>query len=297
MTGVAVIGLGAMGAGMAHRLLGRGFEVTVYNRTAARAAPLTAAGARQAGTAADAARAARVLLLSLSDERAVDQVLFGETGAAPPPGSLVVDTSTVSPSYARQAAQRLAGLGARRVEACVLGNPDMAREGALRVFTAGDPEPAEAVLDVLAALAAQVLHVGPAGSASALKLVFSALLGTQVAALAEAVNYGTEAGLDPALLLTAVEHSGFSSRVLAFRAAFMRERRYEPAAFRAWLMEKDLRLTLGEASQLGVPMPVTVSAADRFAAAVSAGDGDKDAAVVVESHGGRQLSASATSAP
>jgi 3-hydroxyisobutyrate dehydrogenase-like beta-hydroxyacid dehydrogenase len=279
---LAFIGLGGMGAGMALCLRRAGFPLVVHNRTAAKAVPLAEAGARVAASAAEAAGGARIVVLSLSDEAAVEQVLFGELSGRLLPGALVVDTSTVSPAYSADATERLARTGARRVEACVLGNPDMAQGGKLRVFTAGEQSDAEEVGDVLAALAQDLRHVGPAGSACALKLSFNLILGNQIAALAEAVLLADSAGLDRDLLLTAVTKSGFSSPTLAFRAELMRTRRYEPAAFRSTLMEKDLRLAVGEAAAHGLELPVTARVADRFTETVLAGDGDKDAAVVVE---------------
>jgi 3-hydroxyisobutyrate dehydrogenase-like beta-hydroxyacid dehydrogenase len=281
---LAFIGLGGMGGGMAARLAESGFTLTVHNRTAAKAEPLREVGASVARTPESAVEGAGIVLLSLSDEAAVDGVLFDRVLPRLAAGTYVIDTSTVSPSYARRAASRLADRGVRRVEACVVGNPPMARSGALRVFTAGEPSDVDAVRPVLDALGREVHHLGAPGAASALKLALNMMLGAQTAALAEAVAFGLDAGLDRDLLITAITDSGFSSPVLSFRAEFMRTRRYEPAAFRTRLMEKDLRLVLGDiAGRTG--LPVTAAVADRFAVAVANGDGDRDAAVVVESAG------------
>ncbi|MFI0349069.1 NAD(P)-dependent oxidoreductase [Actinomadura sp. 9N407] len=281
-TGLAFIGLGAMGAGMARCLRAAGFGLVVHNRTAAKAAPLAEAGARVAASAAEAVAGAEVVVLSLADQPAVEKILFGELAGRLRKDALVVDTSTVSPAYSRAATERLNSAGVRRVEACVLGNPAMAEAGDLRVFTAGDRADAEEVGDVLEALSQQTLHVGPIGSACALKLSFNLILGNQVAALAEALAFGESSGLDRDVLLATLVKSGFSSPTLAFRAELMRTRRYEPAAFRSVLMEKDLRLAVGAAAEHGLTLPVTASAADRFTDTVLAGDGDKDAAVIAE---------------
>lgn len=279
---LAFIGLGGMGAGMAQRLRAAGFPLVVHNRTAAKTAPLAEAGARIAASSAEAARAAGVVFLCLSDQRAVEQVLFGELSGHLRPGVLVVDTSTISPGYSADAAKRLAQAGGRRVEACVLGNPAMAQAGKLRIFTAGLRSDVNEVHDILEALAQEVTHVGQAGSACALKLSFNMILGNQIAALAEAVSFADSAGLDRELFLDALTRSGFSSTTLAFRAELIRARRYEPPAFRSILMEKDLRLVVDEAATHGLNLPVTTCTADRFAETVLAGDGDKDAAVVAE---------------
>ncbi len=275
-----------MGAGMAHSLLDAGFELTVHNRTASRAAPLAEAGAHVAGSAAGAAADRDTVVLSLSDEAAVDEVLFGQVLPVLRPGATVVDTSTVSPRYARDSARRLGAAGVRRVEACVVGNPLQARQGALRVFAAGEEQDIEAVRDLLEAIGTEVVTVGAPGTAATVKLVLNLLLGAQVAALAEAVAYGVRAGLDRDQLLASVAGSGFSSAVLRFRAELMRKDSYEPAFFRSALMEKDLRLAVSDGADLGVPMPVLERVRGRFEDVVRAGDGDKDAAVLAR-HTGR----------
>ncbi|HEY4454242.1 MAG TPA: NAD(P)-dependent oxidoreductase [Pseudonocardiaceae bacterium] len=279
---VSVIGLGGMGGGMARALLAAGFHITVYNRTIAKAESLRAQGATVAASAGEAAEGADVVLFSLADEAAVEQVLFGEVIWKMRPGTTVLDTSTVSPAFARNTALRLAASGIHRVEACVVGNPMMANTGQLRVFTAGEPEAAESMRPVLGALSQEIRHLGPAGRASALKLAFNLLLGIQTAGLAEAVAFAEGAGVDRDLLLTALDNSGWRSPVLSFRSEFMRKRAYEPAGFRATLMHKDLQLADEEARSFSVDLPLVEAAAQRFAEAIDAGRGDEDAAVVVE---------------
>lgn len=279
---LAFIGLGNMGGGMAHRLLDAGRTLTVHNRTPSRAEPLAEAGATVAASAAEAAKGRSVVLLSLADEAAVEDVLFGQVAEVLAPGAVVIDTSTVSPAYARECAERLARTGLRRVEACVVGNPFQAREGKLRVYTSGEEDDIAGVADVLDTLGAQVVHLGAPGTAATLKLIFNLLLGAQVASLAEAVAYGVAAGLDRDKLLSSIAESGFSSIVMRFRAELMRKGAYEPAFFRSTLMEKDLRLALGDAVAAGVPLPVLDSVRECFARVNEAGDGGKDASVVIE---------------
>jgi 3-hydroxyisobutyrate dehydrogenase-like beta-hydroxyacid dehydrogenase len=269
-----------MGTAMALRLIDRGFRLSVYNRTLAKTGVLRDAGARVADTPSEAAAGAEVVLVSLSDEAAVEEIVFGCLDLAP--GTILIDTSTVSPAYARYADERLTVAGVRRVESCVLGNPALARAGGSRILTAGLESDIEQVRPVLKALGSQVLVVGPAGMAATMKLVFNMLLGAQVASLAEAVTYGERAGLDRDKLLKAIVGSGFSSMVMAFRAELMRSRDYDPPAFRALLMAKDLRLAATEAAAVGVPLPVMERVHEVFERIVTAGDGDKDAAVVIE---------------
>lgn len=294
MTGVrpplAVIGLGVMGSGMAHALLRAGFPVTVYNRTESKAAPLTQAGARAAVSPAAAAVGASVVLLSLADEAAVEDVLFGKISGVLQAGQTVIDTSTVSPEFARDAAARLKALGVHRIEACVIGNPKMAASGQLRVFAAGEEEDVDEVTDVLAAIGQDVRYLGTTGRASSVKLAFNLLLGVQTLGLAEAVEFAEAAGLDRELLLNALESSGWRSPVLSFRADFMRRRAYQPAGFRSALMYKDLNLAAREAASQRLDLPLVRCAADRYETVISAGRGDDDAAVVVEVRSATPLS-------
>ncbi len=238
-TRVAFLGLGRMGAGMAGRLLDQGFPLSVWNRTAASTGPLTASGALAPGSAAAAVRESDVVLLSLSDATAVESALLGESGAATaiPPGAMIINTSTVSPEDARGLARRLAALGLPYLDVAVLGNPLQARSGEVRLIAAGSSADVAAARPVLDALGKQVVHVGEVGLAATTKLVFNALLGAQLA------------GLDLDGLLSAIAGSGFSSPVLGFRAGLVQRRTYQPAAFRAALMGKDLGLVLAEAAR------------------------------------------------
>lgn len=278
----AFLGLGGMGSGMACNLVDNGLPLVVYNRSAHKAADVVALGAQLAGSAADAVAHADIVIVSLADEKAQEEVVFTDAVAGLRPGTYLIDTSTVSPAYSREATERLAGYGVTRVEACVVGNPLQAREGALRIFAAGPEKHVAAVQDVLQVLGHQVIHVGDTGAGATMKLVFNLLLGAQVSSLAEGVAFGVEAGLDRTLLLDTIRQSGFSSLVMGFRAEIMRDRRYEPAAFRSTLMAKDLRFALRAAEHVGVAMPVTASAAAMFDTVVEQGGADRDAAVIVE---------------
>ncbi|GAA3041696.1 NAD(P)-dependent oxidoreductase [Streptosporangium longisporum] len=281
-TSIAVLGLGGMGAGMARALLAAGAAVTAHNRTPDKAVPVGEAGATIAASAAEAVAGAEVVLLSLADEAAVEQVLFGELEGRLPPGVIVVDTSTVAPTFAVAAAERLAEAGVRRVEACVLGNPAMAAKGELRVFAAGEGQAVDDVREVLHAIGQDVRDLGPTGNASALKLAFNLMLGVHILGLAEAVRFVETMGIDRGVLLDAFDSSGWRSPVLSFRARFMRERTYRPAAFRAALMHKDLALANREALARGTELPVTGCALDRYADVLAGGRGDDDAATVAE---------------
>ncbi|MEU0537132.1 NAD(P)-dependent oxidoreductase [Amycolatopsis tolypomycina] len=282
-TPIACLGLGAMGSGLAHRLLDAGRPVSVFNRTEAKAGPLAERGARCAATPVAAVEDAATVLVSLSGPEAVAEVLFGEDGAVHglKPGAVVVDASTVSPDFSRACTARLAEAGVSRVEACLIGNPFQARSGEVRVLAAGEEADVAKVSDLLAAIGKQTWHIGGTGSAASAKLAFNALLGVQLAGLAEALDIGAAGGVDRDRLLEAIAGSGFSSPVLSFRAALVRDDRLVPAAFRTDLMAKDLRLAEATARDGGLDADLVTHAARRFAALTGRGDGAKDAAVVL----------------
>ncbi|MGB3440139.1 MAG: NAD(P)-dependent oxidoreductase [Actinophytocola sp.] len=279
---VAVLGLGGMGGGMARALLHAGLTVTVFNRSAEKAQPLVRDGARLARSAGDAGAKAGLLVLSLADEESVEELLFGEVLPWLQPGTIVVDTTTVSPLYARDAAARLDAVGVERLEACVVGNPDMASAGQLRIFTAGRKSTLDTAEPVLSVLAQEIRYLGGAGRASALKLALNLLLGIQTVGLAEAADFADAAGLGRELLLDVVLSSGWRSPVLAYRAEFMRRRVYQPAGFRTTLMHKDLDLAMRQAQDYRIELPLVRQAARRFETAIERGRGAEDAAAVME---------------
>jgi 3-hydroxyisobutyrate dehydrogenase-like beta-hydroxyacid dehydrogenase len=281
---IGILGLGRMGSGMARRLLDSGFPLSVWNRTAGSAQTLAAAGATLKESPAAALTGVDAVLISLSDADAVDAVLFGPAGAAGTlrPGLPVINTTTVSPEYAVGLSARLGRQGVPYLDVALLGNPFQAGEGQLRVIAAGGRADLAVARPVLDALGKQVTYVGPVGQAAATKLVFNALLGAQLAALAEAMAYGVRAGLDYNLLLGAIAESGFSSKVMAFRAALAQQHKYQPAAFSSALMGKDLGLVLAEGQRHAVEMPLLAAAGAHFQEIIERGDGDLDAAVVIE---------------
>ncbi|WP_054044420.1 NAD(P)-dependent oxidoreductase [Alloactinosynnema sp. L-07] len=281
---VACLGLGGMGGGIAGRLTDLGWKPVLWNRSIEKAQTIAEGSGGVAITPAEAVTGVDVAMLSLADEPSVESVLFGENGvvSALRKGAMVVDMSTVSPEYSRQVTGRLNELGFRRVEANLVGNPMQARAGAARVLAGGATEDIDEVRELLTVIGRQLVELGAIGVAATLKLALNALLGSQVVALAEVVNYGVEAGLDRDLLLRTIAESAFSSPVMSHRANLMREEKYVPAGFRSVLMEKDLRLTVADAAIQGVQLPVIATAARRYERMVAAGKGELDAAAILD---------------
>jgi 3-hydroxyisobutyrate dehydrogenase len=280
---IAFIGLGAMGGGMASRLLASGAGVTVYNRTRSRGEALEAEGAVLADTPAAAARDADVVFLSLATSEVVEALLFGPDGVVGglPEGAIVADMSTVAPEFATSLQSRLAGTGHRGLDACVLGNAQHAKDGELRFMIGGTAEDVAALEPVLAPLAKEIVHLGPGGMGATAKLALNLLMGVQMQALAEAVVFGERAGLDRGVLIKLIAAGGYSSPMMKFKAGAMARRAFEKADFRLKLMRKDLGLVLDECQRLGVPMPTTAASHDWLTAAVNAGLGEHDVAALL----------------
>ncbi|MFE6359542.1 NAD(P)-dependent oxidoreductase [Streptomyces sp. NPDC057806] len=190
MQKIAFLGLGHMGAPMARRLLAAGHPLTVWNRTAAKAAPLGAAGAAVAGSPADAVRDAEVVVTMLAGPRALAAVADDAVPAVRP-GTHWIDMSTVGPDAVRELAVRL-GSAATLVDAPVLGSTDKASAGELRILAGGA---ADGVLGVLAVLG-EVVRTGPLGSGAALKLVANSAVVGGVALVAESLRLADALGLD-----------------------------------------------------------------------------------------------------
>jgi 3-hydroxyisobutyrate dehydrogenase len=277
------IGLGNMGLGIASRLVESGYEVAVFNRTRSKSEEVGRLGARVADSPAAAAAGADVLLLSVADQNVVTQMLFGEHGAfgSLSAGAAVVDMSTVPPSFARELAVRASEAGYRALDACVLGAPHHARTGELRVMVGGEESDFRALESLLETVGKEVTYLGANGMGATMKLVLNMLMGVQMPALAEAVVFGEQAGLPRDKILQMIAGSGYSSPVMTFRCPMMEKRDFGKALFKLSLMRKDMMLLLGEAQELGVPMPVSESAYAMLTAAKQQGLGELDVAAMV----------------
>ncbi|MFI9360998.1 NAD(P)-dependent oxidoreductase [Kitasatospora sp. NPDC053057] len=279
MTSIAFLGLGRMGSLMAGQLVKAGADVAVWNRTPDRAEPLVRAGAKEALTAADAVAGRDLVISMLSDPAAVEDVFLSPGGAAAAlkPGSLVVEMSTIGPE-AVGGLRRGLPLDARLVDGPVLGSLPQAAAGQLKIFLGGSAEDVESAREPLAPLGT-VEHVGPLGSAAALKLILNSstvslfvLLG-EVLAMADCFGLSTEHVLD-ALPGTGI--GPFLDRI--------RGRIGDPAVatnFALGLAEKDLRLALADGTEDGAEAGLLAAARARLAAAVEAGLGDRDVSTAI----------------
>ena len=281
MERVAFLGLGTMGAAMAANLARAGYPLTVWNRTPGKAFGLVELGATEAATPSQAAAAADVVLVCVSDSPDVEAVILGPDGAVEGlrPGSLVIDCSTISPSVSRSIAERLATGGVGFVDAPVSGGSEGAQKGTLSIFCGGSAADVERAKPVLAAMGRTITHVGPVGSGQAVKAVNQVILAGTYLGVAEGLVLAMKAGLDVPQVVDALGGGAAQSWVLANRSGRMIENDY-PLGFKVALHRKDLAIALDLAREVGAALPVAGLTAEIENGLVRRGHGDDDISAV-----------------
>jgi 3-hydroxyisobutyrate dehydrogenase len=276
---IAFLGLGSMGTPMATRLVNAGHDVTVWNRSVARTAPLAQAGASVAATPADAVTGAEVAITMLATPEALHQVLFGRDGLASAlsPGQAWIDMSTVGPDVFRSATVRLPR-GVAAVDAPVRGSIPEATDGRLHVYVGADDEEFALVRGVLDVFG-DVHRVGGPGAGAAMKLVVNTTLAASVVAAGEALALGRELGLDQSTVLDILADSPVGAAVRGKRSN-IEAGRYPPS-FKLSLAAKDMRLAVEAADHAGVSLKTAESVRRWLDEAADEGAADLDFSAVV----------------
>ncbi len=252
------IGLGIMGASMAANLLKAGYEVTVWNRTASRAEPLVVAGARLGSDPADVAAHSDIVITCVSDTPDVENVILGPQGVihGAQPGALVIDCSTISPAATRAIGAQLNEKGVHFLDAPVSGGSEGAAKGTLSIMVGGEAGQLERAMPVLQAMGQTITHVGGQGAGQMAKLVNQILIVVTMQGVAEALLFAQAGGLDLERTLEAVGGGAAGSWMLNNRGPQVIRRDWRPG-FTVDLQQKDLRLVLETADQMGIPLPST----------------------------------------
>ena len=274
---------------MGLNLLKAGYSLTVWNRTASRAEPLVAAGAKLANSARDVAAASDVLLTIVSDPPALEGVLWGpassgeNSGAlgALRPGSIYVDSSTVSPVLARKVAAACAERQVAFLDAPVTGGTWGAEKGELVFMVGGDAEVLKEAEPFFSAMGKRWFHLGPNGAGQTIKLAMNLILALQVDALAEALALVTAAGLQGEKLVEVMQSSMARAAVLDVKAPLLLKGEYPPS-FPLRLMHKDVGLALDLAKENGVTLPAAAAAFSTYSAVNAAAKEDLDYAAVMK---------------
>lgn len=265
---VGYIGLGIMGRSMAANLLKAGFEVTVWNRTAAKAAPLVQLGAKPADSPADlAARGPDAICINVSDTPDVEAVLFHQGGLihGARPGLIVIDHSTISPVATQRFAADLAARQITLLDAPVSGGDVGARNGTLCIMVGGEAAAYERALPVLQAMGKTIVHLGAAGMGQVCKACNQIAVVTNLMGVCEAMTLARRSGLDVMKMIEVLGGGAAASWQLANLGPRIAKGDFNPG-FMVDLVLKDLAMIGDTARQQNVPLPATALAEQLFRA-------------------------------
>jgi 3-hydroxyisobutyrate dehydrogenase-like beta-hydroxyacid dehydrogenase len=275
---VGFIGLGRMGLGMAGNLINAGHEVTVYNRSPEKAAPLVAAGATLARSVAAACTGEAVMTM-LADDAALEGVSFGPDGivAQLAPGALHISLSTVGPPTTACLAAAHTQANQKFVAAPVFGRPEAAAAAKLFVVAAGAPDAITAATPLFEAIGQRTITMGEKPEAASLvKLSGNFLIAAVIETLGEAIALVGKAGVDPHQYVDLLTSTMFPAPAYKTYGGVIADGNYSAVGFAAPLGNKDIRLVLAAAEALRVPMPVASLLRDRFLTLLAQGGENLD---------------------
>jgi len=277
------LGLGIMGSAMAANLVKAGFEVTVWNRNAAKCDPLMALGAEHGSTPREVAASCDITIAMLSDPDAALAVALGKDGVAEGIGAGrgYVDMSTVDDKTARTIAEKITERGGRFLEAPVSGTKKPAEDGTLIILAAGDSSLYEDVASAFDKMGKKRLFLGEVGQGARMKLVVNSIMGGMLAAFCEGMALGKKGGLDPVAILDVLDAGAMANPMFKGKGGLLLEGRY-PTSFPLKHMQKDLRLAVALGDELGQPLHCGAAVNEIFKRARAAGYGDDDIAAVYE---------------
>jgi 3-hydroxyisobutyrate dehydrogenase len=271
---VGLIGLGNMGTAIAERLLDAGYPLVVSNRTLEKAEALEGRGAVVAASPEELVAQAEVVLTSLADDEAFEEVA-GEVLGAARPGTVLVDVSTVSPAASARVASRAEAASVGYLRAPVSGNPSVVRAGNLTFIVSGARETLEAVEPVLLAIGPTVHPVGDGEQARIVKLAINLMIAVLAQSMSEALVLGEAAGVSRADLLDVMGSSAVGAPFVKYKTEPLLRDDFS-ATFTTALMEKDIDLVLDAAEEAGVELPLANEMKAHLRAAVDAGYADDD---------------------
>lgn len=279
ITKVGFLGLGTMGAPMAKNLKKKGFEVVVWNRTAARADALRADGIEVAPSPREVASRVDAICTCVADPQALESVSLDliEHGKR---GQLFIDFSTVSVPLIQSLHARCAAKGIDFADAPVTGSRSGAEKGTLVIMTGCSDATLARASPVFAAVGEKVIHCGAVGSGTQVKLAGNALIAAMLQSFSEGLLLTQKAGVDPKKFIEVVQASGFRSPYFDFKGKAILERDFTPH-FTIDLMHKDLSLFLDNAALNRVPTPTAASLRETYNLARAAGHGNADIAAVI----------------
>jgi 3-hydroxyisobutyrate dehydrogenase len=269
---------------MALNIQSAGHDLVVHNRTSEKEEAVCVLGAARASSPREAAQNAEVIITCVSDTPDVEEVVLGDNGLVhgARPGAVVVDMSTISPEATRRIAAILAAKGIKMLDAPVSGGSEGAEKGTLAIMVGGDHQDLEKVLPVLECMGSTITHVGSIGAGQVTKAINQTIIAGVYLSVAEGMVLGLKAGLDMEKVVQAISGGAAGSWVLTNRARNMINNEY-PLGFRVKLHQKDLRIALATARDLGVTLPVAALVDQIENGIIAKGYGDEDISAVARS--------------
>ena len=280
---IGVIGTGLMGRGMARNLARKGHRVRVQNRTRSRAQEV-GEGTQVVDTPAQAAQEADVVVTMLPDPPALLDVIEGPGGVLETvrKGTVLIDSSTVSPQATQRVAEKLRAKGAHLLDAPVFGSKNEAEKGELGFMVGGDRAVFEGVQDLfVGCMGKSARYIGPSGSGSYAKLVFNLIVAVTLEAFNEGMALAARAGIDPQLMYEVLMSGRARAGIIEMKGPNILKRDFAPF-FHLRLMEKDLNLALEAAHALKVPMPALSAAKQVFTACMGYGLSEEDFSTTIK---------------
>ena len=279
---ICYLGLGTMGSGMASNLLKAGYKLTVWNRDAEKCEPFARKGARVADTPADAVHGVELAMYSLSNDQAVEEVVFGAKGilSGIKHGQIAVDMSTVLPATSLREYEAYAKRGADFLDAPVFGSKNESANAKLWIMAAGNKAIFEKVKPILEHLGQTVHYFGKNGNAAAMKLVGNLIVALEMEALAEGLVLAQKAGLDLTTVMEVVKVADFCSPLLVSNGQNILKRDFS-TSFALKLMLKDADLIEKFAESVQAPIPALRVAEKNLKSAVALGFGEQNASALI----------------
>jgi 3-hydroxyisobutyrate dehydrogenase len=283
MQRITLLGVGAMGGGMAANWLAKRFAVTVWNRTPAKTGPLAAKGAGVAVTPREAARDADIVVAMVADDEASRHVWLGSDGALAGArrGAVAIEMSTLSPGWVRALAAQAKDAGLDFLDSPVGGSKGAAAAGQLVLFVGGEAATLDRVRPALEAVSGQIHHLGPTGAGATWKIINNMMVAIQVAASAEALALAEKAGFDRRKVAAIIAGSGLASPLVKMKMARMGELAFGEPDFLLRHMGKDLRYAEALAGQFGARADLALAAAGYYRHGEEQGHGEEDFAAVL----------------
>jgi 3-hydroxyisobutyrate dehydrogenase-like beta-hydroxyacid dehydrogenase len=276
---IGFIGLGSMGSAMARNLIAEGHELSVYNRTRSRAEEFRSSGATVAGNPGEAASTAEALITMLSDDRALNEVIFSPGAALStlPKGAVHISMSTISVDMSGRLAAAHREKLQHYISAPVFGRPEAAAAAKLFVVAAGNAEQIDRCSPIFRAIGQKTFVAGEkAPAANIIKIAGNFLITTVIESLAESFAFVQKLGVAPEKFLEVLTESLFAAPIYRNYGKMIAGRQFDPPGFKLPLGLKDNRLLLSAADEAGVPMPLGNLVHDRFLAAIAQGLGESD---------------------